>query len=67
MVGHFSWPQSGSVHGDQTELELGGEMLELRMELDKGNSQRDTNGKLGLSAGGSSCLDLAKYCTLLMF
>lgn len=42
-------------------------MLELRRELEKGQSQQDTSGKLGLSVGGRSVLDLAKNCTLLMF
>lgn len=43
----------------------GGEMLEPRMELEKGASQPDTNGKQGLRVGGRSGLDLVKHCTLL--
>lgn len=38
----------------------------LEMELEKGERQRDTNAKLGLSVGGRSGLDLVKHCPLLM-
>lgn len=41
-------------------------MLEPRMELEKGERQRDANAKLELSAGGRSGLDLVKHRTLLM-
>lgn len=65
--GVFPGPGLGLCMGTKLSRgNAGGEMLELRMELEKGVSQPDTNGKLGLSAGGRSGLDLVKHCTLLM-
>lgn len=50
--GVFPGPGLGLCMGTKlSQVNAGGEMLELRMELEKGGSQQDTNGKLGLSVG----------------